>query len=212
MMSSRHFRRPLKAPFRSLQYPEQCASSSRPRTKPSTIQDLYEPLRQPSLSRERVKRTLLVRQQVLWRVKLDHLPSTQHQDAVRLQDRIHAVPVSNMQHVTLAGTLDDTQIDAYTYAIVSIVTCANCCPRMISCIALSVSRSTADVAGTHTQCHVDGAFAGLNVPSSNTRIFDFRNSARAKHSNCLCPADKDDPPSLTVASNPPCNVSTNAFR
>lgn len=33
-----------------------------------------------------------------------------------------------------------------TYAIVSIVTLANCGPRMISWIALSVSRSTADVA------------------------------------------------------------------
>ena len=85
---------------------------------------------------------------------------------------------------------------------------------MISWIARSVSKSTADVAvithviryqggRTHKRTFVKNKHLGLSshtgvsgaLAAKSQAALTFLNNARAKHSNCLCPADKDDPPS-----------------
>lgn len=44
------------------------------------------------------------------------------------------------------------------------------------------------------------------------KLLTFLNNARAKHNNCRCPADNDDPPSRTGASSPSGRFSTYDLR
>lgn len=96
--------------------------------------------------------------------------------------------------------------------MVIMVTSWNSGPRIISWIALSVSISTADVAGTEYSINSWETQRTSESPSSKTMIFDFLNNARAKHNSWRCPELSGEPPSLTSTSSPSGKLSTNSFR
>ena len=181
---------------------------------------------QARLQRHPIKPARRVRQQHPRRVKLGHAAQIEDQDARRLDDRVQTVSVVHDQERACARMGKEK-----TYAIVRMVTSSKRGPRMISWIARSVSKSTADVAvsvasappcrqrRTRKLTFIEHEHLGLSQRARQRRALmepqatlTFLNNARAKHNSCLCPADNDEPPSCTGASRPSGRLSTYVFK
>ena len=124
---------------------------------------------QARLQRHPIKPARRVRQQHPRRVKLGHAAQIEDQDARRLDDRVQTVSVVHDQERACARMGKEK-----TYAIVRMVTSSKRGPRMISWIARSVSKSTADVAVSVRQHPCAGRDEHANVPSSSTSTLDCR--------------------------------------